>query len=509
MGCLLYPEGMLPMPGNIPDQTTEDLQLERLAAFMSWTHYLKISAAELNALWTEDPAVISHRQAVLRDILENPELGKALDMLLGCIDGWEGRAGGIRRGLDNMAVGINMTDFGNLDSYIKKLDAVYNELGKFSFRSAGMKALYEKLGSMRCSERFENVKKSFEALCRGYAAPKLMRLGFNLDGELKLSAYKLLYMEQYTGEEEKKSKKRKLWFTQKAMETNNMLLQRSVQSASQAIGAFVSRETMEFRSVKKDLIFFLSLGKLCRAWEEKGLKWCFPKLCPVSEKAFAVKDMFNPLLVVGGRETIITNDIELKKGGEILVLTGANQGGKTVFLLSTALTQWLFQLGAAVPCESAQISPVSGIFTVFSPNNTEHKTRGLLAEEAQRIANVVSSVKENSMVLFNEPLTSTSPSETKSISLDVIAAFKAVGMHGVWVTHIHELASERSKIEAAIPWGSSLGSIRIVMDRTGDESVFTYKVERAEPEFNSYASEVLRRKGVTLGALHSHEITDI
>jgi DNA mismatch repair ATPase MutS len=275
-----------------------------------------------------------------------------------------------------------------------------------------------------------------------------------------------------------------------------MLLQRTVQSAAPAITAFVMRETAELRNVKKDLIFFLSAAKLCRSFSDRGLKWCFPESCPPDDKAFTVKNMFNPLLVVSGRETIVPNDIELKKGGEILIMTGANQGGKTVFLMSVGLTQWLYQLGIAVPCEHASLSPVKSIFTVFAPNKSESRQRGLLAEEAGHIAAAVGGIRENCMALFNEPLTSTSPSETKSISLEIIAAFKAAGVRGIWVTHIHELAFMRKKLEQNIPWGSALGSLKIVMDQTGSES--TYKITRAEPDFNSHAYDVLRRKGVTL-----------
>lgn len=499
MGCLLYPDGMSMVSGNVPEQTTEDLQLERLADFMSYSNYFKITAEELNDVWTEEPAVIAHRQAVLTDILKNTQLETALTMLLECIDGWEWRSGGFRRAPDSVGFGLNIEDFNHLDGYIKKLEAVYSAIKGIKVRSDGMKALFNKLESMRSSERFKQVKSDFDALCRGYVAPKRMRIGFNLDRELKASWFKLLYMEPYTGKKEKRNKNRGMWLTQRAMDMHMTLLRRSFQNICPAIGGFIMRETMELRSLKKDLIFFLSAKKLCCAWKEKGLNWCFPEIRPKEEKAFCAKGMYNPHLVVGGKDgkEIVTNDIEFSKGGEILILTGANQGGKTVFLLSVALTQWLFQLGIAVPCDSASLSPAFGIFTVFAPSDIQNRQYGLLAEEASRIAAAVNNVKENSMVLFNEPLTSTSPSETKSISLEVIAAFKAAGMRGVWVTHIHELASDREKTEQAIPWGSRLGSIKVLMDKEGDESRVTYKIQRAEPDFKSYASEVLRRQGIT------------
>jgi hypothetical protein len=430
MGILLYPEGYVPSGVKIPEQTINDLQLDRLAASMSYSNYYTITAAELAGFWTDDAAVIRWRQAVMSDIIGNPVLENVLSRLLDCVDGWETRSGNgkMKRGLDEMAVGLNLEDFSFLDTYLKKIDSVYNDFKDIRVSSEGLSILKNKIRDLRSCERFESVKKSFEELCAGGAAPEKMRLGFNLDTELRPSRLKLLYMEPYTGDEadknkNKKDKKRRMLLPPYAIGMSGMLLHRSVGSISQAINGFITRETMELRLLKKDLIFFLSALKQCRLWEEKGLPHCFPEIRPMEAKAFSAHGMFDPLLALNDREEIIGNDIEFQEGGEILILTGANQGGKTVFLLSVALTQWFFQLGIMAPCKSASLSPVREILTVFAPNSDTVNRKGLLAEEAQRIAAAVNAVSGSSLVLFNEPLTSTSPSETREISLEVISAF--------------------------------------------------------------------------------------
>lgn len=507
MGCLLYPAGYAPMEGTmaVPDQTTEDLQLERMAAAMSHSAYYRLSAADLNVLWTEDPAVLQHRQAVLADLLALPALEGAMDRLLGSIDGWETRSGGVRRGLDGSAVGLNLEDFSWLGSCLKKLASASAEFSAIPVQSAGLKALTETLAALRGSDRFRAVEADFQTLCAGHVSPAKMRLGFNLDQELKPGKLKLLNMEPWTGDlaESKGRKpaapeKRRLMLTQRAVETNAMLLQRTVMSASQAVSAFVIRETAALRGLKKDLIFCLSALKLCRSWSEAGLRHCFPTLLPKEDRAFRAKDMFDPLLLLGEREAVISNDIALHDGGELAILTGANQGGKTVFLLSMALTQWLAQLGLPVPAAEAALSPADRLLTVFAPNGQRYGRRGLLAEEAERIAAAVAAVTPHSMVFFNEPLTSTGPEEAKSISAEVIAVFKAAGVRGVWVTHVYDLAARRALLEEAVPWGSRLGSLRILVEEGAEISRFTYKVARGEPDFNSRAGDVLRRKGVTL-----------
>jgi DNA mismatch repair ATPase MutS len=277
-----------------------------------------------------------------------------------------------------------------------------------------------------------------------------------------------------------------------------MLLQRVSVQASQDINTFVIRETAALRGLRKELIICLAVRKLTRSWAEAGLPSCFPELRPPEEKAFRAKGLFDPLLLISDKELVVSNDVELRTGGELLILTGANQGGKTVFLLSMGLGQWLAQLGFPVSAAEAAVSPAENILTIFAPNGQRYGRKGLLAEEAGRIAASVESLTGDSMVLFNEPLTSTGPEETKSISAEVIAVCMAAGARGIWVTHVYELASNRANLEEALPWGSRLGSLRIVLEEVGGETKFTYRVERGEPKGYSHAEDALRRGGIHL-----------
>jgi len=232
-------------------------------------------------------------------------------------------------------------------------------------------------------------------------------------------------------------------------------------------------------------------------WLDAGMPCCFPDILPSEDKAFTADKLYNPLLVLGGKSSanIVTNTVTFEKGGEIIILTGANQGGKTTFLVSVALAQFLFQLGMPVPAASAAISPCGGISTVFAPSGVQTTHGGRLAEECARIAAAVAEITPNSAVFFNEPLNATSPSENLSISRDVLSVLKASGVRGIWVTHIYELAAERGKLSELIPWGSTLGSMRVRVELHGELAEPLYKAERGEPEFRSYAAEVLRQKG--------------
>ncbi len=494
MGALLWP-GREPEQNRLfPPRTAEDLQLERICDAMAPSSYFRLSTAEILKTFTTDPSVIAWRQAVMQDLFDNPALPEAMQQLLDCIDVWESRSTAARRagGDERGAEPVSFGDFSFLDSYIERIETLADTFRTLSLHSEGMQRLSQQILDLRGSERFDRIRSGFAELCRDYAMPSRVSIGFNLDAGLRPTGVKLLRVER------RQIKGHRLDLTRTAYDGMGRLMSKTVSGAAQSISQFVRRESAQLRSIKQDLIFFLSAQKLCDSWKKAGLPCCFARICPSEEKAFSAENLFNPLLLISGREKIICNDISFAQGGELLILTGANQGGKTVFLQSVGLAQWLFQLGLPIPASSAAISPASEILTVFAPSGADFSRRGLLSEEAGRIAKAVELVTPDSLVLFNEPLNSTSPAENLSISREVIAAFQAAGVRGVWVTHLYELASRRSELNSLLSWGSTLGSIRIAVEHSETETRSTYKIVRGEPEFNSYAAEVLRRKGVSI-----------
>jgi len=499
MACLLYPPETAVLPLPLPPQTAEDLQLGRLAAAMSPSDYYRLNTEDLCALFSDAPDILRWRQEVFRDVLLFPELEGAMEDLLDALDGGESR-GSSRRGADSFAVGFSLDDFTWLDGYLRKTERAWRAFSGIPLKSRGFRALTGLLGTMCDCPRYKTVAEGFRSLCAGYSAPAKMRLGYNLDDELRPERLKLLSMTASPESGRTRTPAgRRMMLTQRAVESNAMLLQRVSAQASQDISSFVLRETSRLRGLRKELIICLAVRKLIRSWEDAGLPYTFPLLTDPAEKRFRARSLFDPLLLLSGRERIIANDIEFRPGGEILFLTGANQGGKTVFLLSIGLCQLLAQLGFPVPAQEAELSTAKNILTIFAPNGQRYGSKGLLAEEAGRIACAVDALSPGSMVLFNEPLTGTGPEETCAISAEVVAVCMAAGARGIWVTHVHKLAAGRSELEKAVSWGSRLGSLRVVLEEAANDGPrFTYLVERGEPSGFSHADEALRRGGVQL-----------
>lgn len=494
MGMLLWPRGEALTPAYmLPDRTAEDLQLGLIAEKMAINNYYKLSVADLGKLWTTEERVIAYRQQVLEDFFRNPGLEPLMEGLLDSIDTWESHGSRTSRATDEKHQALDLWDFTFLDAYIQKVDALDSALLTMDLRSEGMTAFRERIHTMAHAPRFTAVREVFARDCGGVNLPSRITIGFNLNESLKPVSLKLMKIP------EKATRGRKMSLTPTAFGMTRQILGKALSEAGRSISGFVRQESSELRAVKQDIIFYLSALNLQRSWQQEGLPWCLPEIRPMAECAFRAEEMFSPLLVLHGHRGIVTNSITFAPGGELLILTGANQGGKTVFLQSTALTQWLFQLGFMVPAKQAALSPVQQILTVFAPtaaSSSAEKSLGLLSEEAGRIAEAVRRLSDHCMVLFNEPLNATSPMENLYISQEVMGAFKAAGARGIWVTHLYELASDRQRVNDLIPWGSRLGSIRIQVESDGQGTHSTYHILRGEPEFKSYAAEVMKRKGI-------------
>ena len=495
MGILLWPDGkQSTIEHTFSGQTINDLQLQQIFDQNSFNHYYKLSMDEIIRLWTSDAEVIRYRQEILRDLDKNPGILEMFEDLLDNIDSWDRHSGRGRHNGDAEHYSIDMWNFSFLESYIQKLGELREHMSAMTIEAQGLLNFRKRIQKLYDSTAFQSVSKVFQENYSGYAMPERITLGINLNRSLNPVTVKLLRIPEHT------QHGRRMSLTPSAVLSARTVAAKAVTEAGNDISAFVSNQSRELRAIKQDIIFYLTAMAMRKSWHEYGLESCLPVLGSEDEKCFEATGMFNPLLVCNHASNIVTNDINFKKNGELLILTGANQGGKTVFLQSVALIQWFAQLGIWAPCSTARLSVANQILTVFSPmvsGSSAIRGKGLLSEEVKRISDAIKQIDCNSMVFFNEPLNATSPSENLYISEEVLAAIKAAGVRGIWVTHLYELAADRVRLNNLINWGSSVGSIHIIVRSSPDGIKSTYHIERGEPEFKSYASEVLRRGGIS------------
>jgi DNA mismatch repair protein MutS2 len=159
------------------------------------------------------------------------------------------------------------------------------------------------------------------------------------------------------------------------------------------------------------------------------------------KEEFNLINLFHPLLKV---RPIIKNDLNLKKQnsqlGFCLIITGPNMGGKTVLLKSIGLAAILKKLGLPINANAESSLPnYENIIALIGDDQNIHA--GLSSFSAQILdLKALTEIKQTSLILIDEILSSTSPDEGAALAQSLIEYFIKNGNDVVITTHFSELA---------------------------------------------------------------------
>ncbi len=219
--------------------------------------------------------------------------------------------------------------------------------------------------------------------------------------------------------------------------------------------------------LEAEIAFYLGAAALIQRMQAAGLPMCRPQADPIDQRIGQLQGMYNLILALSLADAdietvaskIVLNEVNFGPAGRIFILTGPNQGGKTVYTQAVGLSQILFQAGLYIPAQAARMSPVDGIYTHFSRLEKTDSGTGRLAEEAERLNNIFRSITDKSMVLLNESLSSTSPGESLYLARDIVHALRLFGVRAIYATHLHELAEDLDSVNAEVKGDSRVVSL--------------------------------------------------
>ncbi len=253
-----------------------------------------------------------------------------------------------------------------------------------------------------------------------------------------------------------------------------------------------------------DLQFILVVTKIHKKLTESGVPMCIPHYHTKEERIFRAKQLYNPALAIrmseaGTIKSIVSNDIEFDEKGQIYILTGPNNGGKTVFLVSVGMAQILAQLGMLIPAKSIEISPVDHIYVHF-PKYSANEKMGRLEDECARIKEIFESINKYSLCLFDETFSSTDSDEGCGLAFEILRAIECYGAHAIFGTHFHHLSHRVNEAKAD---GDCVG-FDYLNAGISEGKHRTYRITRGRPEGKSYASDIAAKYGVSFDNLISN-----
>ncbi|XP_018475958.1 DNA mismatch repair protein MSH6 [Raphanus sativus] len=146
-----------------------------------------------------------------------------------------------------------------------------------------------------------------------------------------------------------------------------------------------------------------------------------------------------------GRGSFVPNDVKIggSRQSSFILLTGPNMGGKSTLLRQVCLAVILAQIGADVPAETFELSPVDRIFVRMGAKDHIMAAQSTFLTELSETAVMLSSATRNSLVVLDELGRGTATSDGQAIAESVLEHFiDKVQCRGMFSTHYHRLSMD-------------------------------------------------------------------
>jgi DNA mismatch repair ATPase MutS len=157
------------------------------------------------------------------------------------------------------------------------------------------------------------------------------------------------------------------------------------------------------------------------------------------ERKHSFKGLYDVCLALSVKQRIVGNDVKADNK-DLVIITGANQGGKSTFLRSIGLGQMMMQCGMFVAAESFCSNVCDGLFTHYKREEDATMKSGKFDEELSRMSDIADNMTSNSMVLFNESFAATNEREGSEIGRQIVCALLEKGIKIFFVTHLYAFA---------------------------------------------------------------------
>ena len=178
----------------------------------------------------------------------------------------------------------------------------------------------------------------------------------------------------------------------------------------------------------------------------RGLEVCLP-----TDQGGADLDLtalFNPLLLPLMDRPVPT-DLRLGPEKTIHLVTGPNSGGKTRLLQAVGIAQVFAHCGLYVPCARATLPQVKALFASIVEFDRADQQEGRLGTELVRLRNLFESVPPKSLVLLDELCSGTNPSEAIEIVDIVLRLLRQIEPYALVTTHFLDFAVQLQRQSSA------------------------------------------------------------
>ena len=166
--------------------------------------------------------------------------------------------------------------------------------------------------------------------------------------------------------------------------------------------------------------------------------------------AIRLKQARHPLLILSrqgdsspamkDRQPIVANDIELRDGVRVLIISGPNAGGKTVTLKILGLFALMVRAGLQLPCETGSEMPFfPEVYAEIGDAQDLTKDLSSFSAHIRDMIALFAEATPEALVLLDEPVTATDPAEGAALAQALLMHLAERGFTVVATTHYNPL----------------------------------------------------------------------
>ena len=214
---------------------------------------------------------------------------------------------------------------------------------------------------------------------------------------------------------------------------------RGINEVGNALAQSMDHMLSFFEQVRDEVGFQVAALNLHERLSAIGVRTSFPEPTLAGTRHQRFTGLVEPCLGLHIGRAPVANDADVE-GKSLVIVTGANQGGKSSFLRSVAIAQLMMQAGLFVAAEAFSADLCSGVHTHYKREEDATMKSGKLDEELARMSAIADSIAPDALLLFNESFSSTNEREGSELARQITSAMLERHIKVWFVTHQYDFA---------------------------------------------------------------------
>jgi len=432
-----------------------------------------------------DLATIFHRQSALADCLKNPAVVRELYAL--ALEAMEGRKhhyfGYLVRNPSSVLYG-SLELLRTLVGVLRQVRVLVDANGE-SFESLAFTRLFATLRTELDDEYFTTIERHIENLEFRRGVPLGAKLGpGNVGAGYVLhepAPKRTRWLERILGDGQPRYTVRLDPRDEAGARALADIRARGIAAVAEAVAQATEHIVSFFEMLHVELAFYVGCLNLHDRLTAMEAPTCLPRTAETGGGQLAFDELYDVCLALTMGRRVTGNCVEAD-GKCLVMITGANQGGKSTFLRSIGLAQLMLQCGMFVGAVYFRGELCTGLFTHYEREEDATMRKGKLDEELERLSGIADALTPGATVLFNESFAATNEREGSEIARQVVHALLEKRIRVLFVTHLYELARGI--------FAEARGDALFLRAERLPDSTRTFRVVPGEPLDTSHGEDV-------------------